>query len=199
MAEEARTFGSTSTRLLLRARKGDADAWQLLVQLYSPLIYHWCRRASLQPDDAADIVQEVFRAVAAGLPRFEHGAAQGNFRGWLRTITRNKLADQARRRQSQPLGQGGTAAHRTLQALSARDSLLPDEPEDASELDDTVFAALSQLRGEVQETTWQAFWQTTVEGRSAADVAADLGMKVGAVYQAKSRLLQRLKELLGEA
>jgi RNA polymerase sigma-70 factor (ECF subfamily) len=167
----------------------------LLVQLYSPLIYHWCRQARTQPADAADVVQEVFRAIAQGLPRFAHGDSHGSFRGWLRTITRNKLADLVRRRHSEPPGAGGSTAHLAVQSLPAPDELA-DEPPVQADLDEEVCSALAQLRSEVHETTWQAFWQTTVEGRAAGDVAADLGLKVGAVYQAKSRLLQRLKSLL---
>jgi RNA polymerase sigma-70 factor (ECF subfamily) len=58
--------------------------------------------------------------------------------------------------------------------------------------------ALEMIRGEFEPKTWQAFWQTAVEGRAAADVAADLGMTPGAVRVAKSRVLHRLRADLGE-
>jgi RNA polymerase sigma-70 factor, ECF subfamily len=59
------SIGSTSSSLIDLARAGDDRAWRMIVQLYGSLLYHWCRQSSLQPADAADVVQEVFRTVAA--------------------------------------------------------------------------------------------------------------------------------------
>jgi RNA polymerase sigma-70 factor (ECF subfamily) len=58
--------------------------------------------------------------------------------------------------------------------------------------------ALQMVRGEFEERTWQAFWQTVIDGRAPKDVAADLGMSPGAVRVAKSRVLHRLREELGD-
>ncbi len=59
-------------------------------------------------------------------------------------------------------------------------------------------AALEQVRLQFEERTWQAFWKVAMEDRPAADVAAELGLSVTSVRQAKSRVLRRLKEELGE-
>jgi RNA polymerase sigma-70 factor (ECF subfamily) len=48
----------------------------------------------------------------------------------------------------------------------------------------------------VQDSTWQAFWQTAVEGKSAKDAAATLGTSVATVYLGKSRVMARLKEFV---
>jgi RNA polymerase sigma-70 factor (ECF subfamily) len=58
--------------------------------------------------------------------------------------------------------------------------------------------ALESIRGEFHERTWRAFWGVAVEGRTAADVAADLQMKPGTVRVAKSRVLLRLRCELGD-
>ena len=52
---------------------------------------------------------------------------------------------------------------------------------------------LVRIRCDFEETTWQAFWQTAVDGQAAVQVAEQLEMSVGAVYIAKSRVLSRLK------
>ena len=65
-------------------------------------------------------------------------------------------------------------------------------------LDELLRKALESIRGEFHERTWQAFWGVVVEGRTAADVAADLDMKPGAVRVAKSRVLLRLRRELGD-
>ena len=54
--------------------------------------------------------------------------------------------------------------------------------------------AAEQVRGHFQDRTWQAFWQTAVEARPPREVAEALGLSVGAVYIAKSRVLTRLRK-----
>src|SRR5262249_48830287 len=84
---------ATSLTLLERVRRRDQAAWERLVSLYTPLVYHWCLRHGLQPADAEEVSQEVFLAVARGIGDFRHDREGDSFRGWLRTITRNKVCD----------------------------------------------------------------------------------------------------------
>ncbi|RMF56503.1 MAG: sigma-70 family RNA polymerase sigma factor, partial [Calditrichaeota bacterium] len=84
---------STSTSLIVGIKSGQQDAWWRCTAIYTPLVYGWARQAGLQADDAADIVQEVFRSVAAHIDRFYRDKESGSFRGWLWTITRNKIHD----------------------------------------------------------------------------------------------------------
>ncbi len=58
--------------------------------------------------------------------------------------------------------------------------------------------ALQLVRAEFENRTWEAFWRAAIEGQLPADIAADLGMSVQAVYKAKSRVLRRLRGELGE-
>lgn len=179
------------------ARARDAAAWERLVKLYAPLVLSWCRGLGLRPDDAADVFQEVFQSVATHLDGFRRERPGDTFRGWLRTITRNKVNDHFRRREKEPAGVGGSEARDLLAqvpgALPTEETPIAEEPEGA-----LLHRALELLRSEFEPKTWQAFWQTAVDGRSATDVAADLGMSPGAVRVAKSRVLHRLREDLGE-
>jgi RNA polymerase sigma-70 factor (ECF subfamily) len=181
----------TSLSLLERVRANDAEAWRRLVHVYSPLVYHWGKKAGLTGEDAADLLQEVFGAVAAGLGGFRRPG--GSFRGWLWGITRNKLADHYRRRAGRPEAAGGSDAHARLREVPEQE---PADDDVAG--DQVVRRALELLRGDFEDHTWQAFWRTTVEEQDAARVAADLGMTVNGVYQAKSRVLRRLREELRE-
>jgi len=54
--------------------------------------------------------------------------------------------------------------------------------------------AAARIRRDFEESTWQAFWQTAVEGKSGKEVARELRISLAAVYLAKSRVLTRLKE-----
>src|SRR5207302_3382515 len=82
----------TRPSLLVRLRDtADHEAWRQLVELYAPLVYRFLRRRGLQDADAADLTQEVLRAVAGAIDRFEYDSRRGSFRGWLFTVARNKL------------------------------------------------------------------------------------------------------------
>ena len=185
----------TSSSLLHRARGRDPEAWRRLAELYGPVVYGWVRMAGVREHDAADIVQDVFQAVFAGLDRFRRDKPTDHFRDWLWTITRRRTIDLVRKRAAQPAGAGGDEAQALLNALPER---LPDQaaPEADSAHADLVRRALELVRPEFANHTWQACIQTAVEGRRPADVAADLEMTVGAVYVARSRVLKRLRQEL---
>src|SRR5207249_1709645 len=101
---------STSRSLLQRVQANEPAAWDRLVSLYGPLVCHWCRRMGLPAQEIADVFQEVFQAVAAHLNRFHRDRPADTFRGWLRTITKNKVRDHYRRRRHEPQAAGGTEA-----------------------------------------------------------------------------------------
>jgi RNA polymerase sigma-70 factor (ECF subfamily) len=190
MSDPTPSSTGTSLSLLERARGRDAGAWQTLVQLYSPLVFSWARRAGLGDADAADLVQEVWQSVAAALERFRRDGQGGTFRGWLWTITRNKLNDHFRARRDKPEAAGGTEAKQLLESVPEQ------EPADetGSEGHALLHRTLELIRPEFEDRTWRAFWGLTVEGRSAADVGEALGMAANAVHQARFRVLRRLRE-----
>jgi RNA polymerase sigma-70 factor (ECF subfamily) len=165
--------------------------------LYTPLVYGWCRQSHLTREDAADVIQEVFRAVHVGLPSFRHDRPGDSFRGWLWTITRSKIQDHFRARQHRPQAQGGTAAFCQLNEIPAppaeETGTLP-----ASPFGDLGRRAIELMRQDFEEPTWRAFWGTAVDGHSPDEVARELGMTVAAVYQAKSRVLRRLRAELAD-
>ena len=186
----------TSSSLLDRVKADEAGAWDRLVALYAPLLYDWCRRWKLQDDDVADVFQEVFKTLVVHLADFRRDRAGATFRGWLFTITRNKVLDHFRKRSHDAEG-GGTEGAMRLAQVPAPDAA-PD-PEEAEEIRRLYHRGLELIRGEFEDRTWQAFWRTAVEGRTPRDVAVELSMTSGAVRVAKSRVLQRLREELGDA
>ena len=186
----------TSLTLLQRLRANEPDAWQTLVHLYTPLLYHWCARAGLQGADADDVLQEVFRAVAAHLGGFRRDRPGDSFRGWLLAVTRSMILLHFRKSGRQPQGSGGTDAFARLQEVADPTAAPPDDADtDAeTETDGLRRRALELVRGQFEERTWQMFWRTFVDERSPVDVAADMGATPAAVRKAKSRVLHRLKE-----
>jgi RNA polymerase sigma-70 factor (ECF subfamily) len=182
---------STSTNLLGGIQANDSKAWSRFVHLYGGLVYYWCRQQGLAAEDAADVSQEVFRAVARGVTSFRHEGRAGSFRAWLWTVTRNKIRDHCRRKARQVDAAGGTEAKHRLDQV-------PEDPPPTSlaagKFSATFLRAVDAVRAQFEDHTWEAFWRTTVDERPAADVAAELGMSIGAIYKAKSRVLRRLRE-----
>jgi RNA polymerase sigma-70 factor, ECF subfamily len=160
--------------------------------LYTPLVYRWCRRRGLQQADAEDVVQEVFRTVLTRIHDFRRCRPGDSFRGWLWTIAYHKLGDHFRASAGRA---AGGPEHLEPAAVAPPDS-------DSGGTDGAAAGlcrrACELVRGEFEERTWQAFWGVAVEDRRPADVAAALGLSVNAVYLAKSRVLRRLREELGE-
>jgi RNA polymerase sigma-70 factor (ECF subfamily) len=164
------------------------------MRLFYPLVRAWCQRAGLQDADAADVAQEVFRALAGNIDRFRSDGGRNSFRGWLWGITRNQLL--AFRRGQLGRAEGGSGALRRFGEIPGEgDASSVVEPADRHAV---LRRAVELLRGEVEERTWRAFWRVAVDGHAPADVAADLGLTVNAVYLAKTRLLRRLRDEFGE-
>lgn len=191
----SQTSSSTSTSLLRRVKARDADAWQRLVNLYGPLVYRWAREAQLQDSDATDVMQEVFQAVSGAIEKFRHDRPNDSFRGWLWTITKNKVRDHCRERAKQAEARGGTTAQLQIEHIP---DLPAEEPSDtgASAATNLPRSSLDLIRGEFRDRTWQAFYRVVVAGDKPTDVAEDLGMSVAAVYMARSRVFRRVRDEL---
>ncbi len=196
---DAPLSNTTSPSLLGRAVSGDGLAWQRIVQIYGPIVYSWARRTGLRPQDAADVTQETFTALATRLVNYDSQRPGATFRGWLWTITRNKAADHVRQLRSQPGGRGGSTNLTKLNAVSDSEILEAGEEnptEIESDQQDVIRRALAILRSSFEAITWQAFWRTVVDGCSPDEVAQELSISRWAVYKARSRVLQKLRTQL---
>jgi RNA polymerase sigma-70 factor (ECF subfamily) len=183
---------ATRQSLLARVRdKQDNGAWAQLVDIYSPLVYHFLRRRGLQDADAADITQDVFRTVVQKIDRFRRDDRKGAFRSWLFAITRTRLSDFASRQKRQVSGSGDT---RALELLNQQPADQDEEAFIEREHQESVFKWAARIvQREFAESSWQAFWRTHVEGQPINGVAKSLDMSVEAVYVARSRVVARLK------
>lgn len=184
----------TQPSLLVRIRDGRDDvAWGEFVEIYTPMIYRFLRKQGLQDADAGDLTQEVLRSVMASIGNLDYDPHRGTFRAWLRTVTRNKMNTFFEKQTRQPRGSGDTGVQQFLNAVPA------DDEGAAADWDREHALRLFQwtaerIRGEFRESTWQAFWQTSVAGGDIREVAETLQISVGAVYISRSRVLGRLKE-----
>lgn len=187
----------TSRSLLLRLKANDAEAWDRLVVLYAPLVYYWCRKMELPEQDAADVFQDVFQSVAVKISVFRKEQPGDTFRGWLRVITQNKIHDHYRRIGREPQAAGGTAANLRLSQFPEADQVEQAGGEKQA-YQQVVHRALEMIQRDFAPRTWQAFWRVVIDCQRPVDVAQELGMRPGTVRVAKSRVLQRLRQQLGE-
>ncbi len=186
----------TRPSLLVRLRdRRDSAAWTSFVRLYGPLVYRYGQRSGLQDADAADLTQDVLSSVSDAVARLQYDPQRGSFRGWLFTLAQRRLYDLRCRKGRQEQGSGGSSAQVLLQEQPAPEKADEWEREYQQQLFST---AAEEIRPSFQPATWQAFWQTAVEGRSGQDVAGELGLTVAAVYLAKSRVMARLKQQIRE-
>jgi RNA polymerase sigma-70 factor (ECF subfamily) len=178
---------TTSPTLLdLLRQPNQPEAWVRFVRLYTPLLLVWSRRQGFQEADAEDLVQEVLVKLVHELPTYERGVQQ-SFRGWLFRVTANQCRDFRRRKATRPL----PGADR-LDGLADRAAVAELEEEEYRRL--LIRRALDLVRPDFSDKTWAAFLGVMVEGRSAAEVAAALGISSNAVFLARNRVLTRLRE-----
>lgn len=186
MADTPRPRETAFTRV--RGEMG-ADAWREFVRLYGPIVYRFARKRGLTDADAADLMQEALRSVAGDPGAGEPASGRGTPRSRLFAFARGKLIDLLATRKDRPRGVDGS---RFAPVPDRRAE--PDSDWDGEFQRQLTAKAMDRVRREFHSATWQAFWKTAVDGRAAPDVGAELGMTLGAVFVAKSRVLARLRE-----
>lgn len=188
----------TRHSLLLRLQdRDDARAWEEFVEIYEPMLYRLIRQRGLQHADAQELTQDAMLAVAGAIDRWDADPQRGSFRGWLFRIARNMTVNFLTRRRPEQQGAGGTDFQMLLERrpAPAADAAADFEQEYQREVFDW---AARQVRGEFRESTWQAFWRTAVEGEPIPETGAALGLSLGAVYMARSRVMARIKARVEE-
>jgi RNA polymerase sigma-70 factor (ECF subfamily) len=188
---------TTRPSLLVRLRNlQDQQSWEEFYAIYQPLVFRMARSQGFQDADASELTQEVFVTVASAIERWDPDPQRGSFRGWLFRIARNLMINWLAYRRRHPTGAGSSGIRRLLAEqpdphdLDREDSAIFDR-----EYKRQAFAwAAEQIRKEFRESTWQAFWFTSVENRPVPEAAKELGISAGAVYIARSRVMARLRQ-----
>jgi RNA polymerase sigma-70 factor (ECF subfamily) len=185
----------TRASLLLRLRQStpDQQGWAEFVDRYGRQIHAWCRRWGLQEADAQDVTQTVLLQLASKLRTFSYDPAL-RFRAWLKTLTHHAWSDFLSDCRTGHKGSGDSSVQHVLDNVQARDEL-------TQRLQDTfdqelLELATAEVRSRVEQRTWEAYRLTAQEGLSGAQTATQLGMQVGTVYKAKSKVHAMLQETL---
>jgi RNA polymerase sigma-70 factor (ECF subfamily) len=182
----------THASLLLRLRHEphDEGAWGEFVERYGRQIAAWCRQWRLQAADAEDVTQNVLLKLAGRLRTFDYDPSR-RFRGLLRVMAHNACKDYLDGQRRAVTATGDDAVHAVLNSVQARDDLAArlERAFDQERLE----LAQASVRRRVEPHTWEAFRLTALGGQSGAEAAAQLGLKVGTVFKAKSKVQQMLR------
>jgi RNA polymerase sigma factor (sigma-70 family) len=183
-------MNETPISLLERLRASpDNGAWQRLADLYLPLVQRWLNHQGVESADADDLTQDILLTIVRELREFEHSGRAGAFRAWLRTITVHRLRGYWRRKQSS-----------AAQAIAEELDELEDPASEISRMWDKehdefiLRRLLEMIEPEFSPATWHAFRRQTVDGLTASQAAAELGVSANAALIAKSRVLRRLRQ-----
>jgi RNA polymerase sigma-70 factor (ECF subfamily) len=196
MSQPSPPADDTSSSLLARVRKQDADAWLQLVKWIGPFILGWCRRARLQPADGEDVCQQVLTNVWRRLDTFRTELPGHSFRGWVYVITKNCIADLQEQRRRALAGERLASAR--PQAGPAAELPAEDDPAAAHDWKQRALQLLIQevIALHANDRGFRAFYRTAVDGLSAVAAAQELGLSADVVRQHKSRWIKRLRDQL---
>lgn len=186
------TQATTHTTLLARLGDGaDSAAWQEFHERYAELLRGFARRRGLQPADTDDVAQDVLLALTRAMPDFRYDPAKGKFRSYLKTAALRAILKRSRQKR----GQVDIGDLEEATRIANADA----EAEEAWEAEWRQYhltIALRAIEVEFDGADRQAFQRYVVQGREARETAAALNMSLESVYQAKSRIMKRLGQLI---
>ncbi|RJP38444.1 MAG: sigma-70 family RNA polymerase sigma factor [Phycisphaerales bacterium] len=181
------TETATRSTLLEDVARGEPAAWREFNRRYGELIRRIASRRGLQPADGDEVVQMVLVKLSTTMPGFTYDRAKGRFRGYLKAAVVHAICDLRQKRDPSWVLQMESGASRLAG---------PVDDEQVWEKEWRMHhlgLAWPVVRVEFSDRDQRAFESYVFQGRSAADTAAELGMSVDQVYQARTRILKKLK------
>jgi RNA polymerase sigma-70 factor (ECF subfamily) len=184
----------TTTHTTLLARLAGAEntaAWHEFYERYGELLRGFAQRRRLQPADAEDVVQDVLLSLTKAMPDFRYDPAKGKFRSYLKTATLRAIFKRSHQRHGEVVL--GDIEEATRIADAAADV---EEAWEAEWRQYHLRIAMRAMELEFKKADLQAFQRYAVEGHDVRETAVALNMSVDGVYQAKSRIMKRLGQLI---
>ena len=171
------------TDLVIRARKGDRQAWDELVERYAPLIWSICRRFRLGRADTEDVAQSVWLRLAGKLATIRDPAALA---GWLATTTQRECCRVLR----------ATPRPRALQQELHAENI-PDQRSGLAEQEVLIAERNAALREALARLSpsCQRLIALLIQDPPVpyAQISAELGIPVGSIGPIRGRCLDKLR------
>ena len=166
--------------------------WQAYVDRYRPLIVSFSHSRGLDGEEAEDLAQTVLLEFSRAYREGRYDAGKGRLRSWLFGIVYRQLLNHWRARGGRPPSAELQTEH--LERLSDEGELEERWEEEWRKA--VLSQSLGEIRALVQPQTYAAFEEFALKDRPAAEVAQELGITENAIFGAKRRVLERLREIL---
>jgi RNA polymerase sigma-70 factor (ECF subfamily) len=186
---------TTSPTFLLRLRdRSDKLSWPEFHERYGQLLYRYARARGASHDDAEDAVQDVEMYLFKAIQGFEYDARKGRFRAYLRSAIVHALARRASRNARQPQ----VLDPQNFDYLGAQQEAGLDQRWEREWQLHQLRWAMRDVAPHFNNNTLKAFELHVLAGKSVDETAAETGLSKASVYQARSRVLKRLRDRLAE-
>jgi len=189
---------SIPTRYSLLSRlqdRGDQDSWKDFFDTYWRLIYSFAIKSGLTDAEAQDVVQETVISVAKDIQKFKCDRSLGSFKGWLRNLTRWRIADQLRKRtRSVPAGSNLSNLLSGPDEIAGPVNIELEAIWEADWQSNLLEAAMERVKPRVKEEHYQIFDLNVIRQWPSGKVAQTLGVNIGMVYLAKHRVMALIKK-----
>jgi RNA polymerase sigma-70 factor (ECF subfamily) len=186
----------TRHSLIVRLKDSRNDlAWTEFVCAYEPFLTRLVRKQGTPDRHVADVTQQLLIAIAKSVDGWKADGKTASFRRWLGCVARNVVIKFMVRERKHVTGEGGSDF---LKALTETVDPSIDAELQLQYEQELILWAAERVRSEFRESSWQAFWETEVIGRSIAEVAKELGVSVGSVYMSRSRIFARIRAVIEE-
>ena len=189
---------SIPTRYSLLSRmqdREDQDSWKDFFDIYWRLIYSFALKSGLTDAEAQDVVQETVISVAKDIEKFKRDRSLGTFKGWLRNLTRWRIADQLRKRtRNVPAGNDSSIPFPGSDEIAGPVNAELEAIWEAEWQSNLLEAAIERVKPRVREEHYQIFDLNVVRRWPAGKVAQALGVNIGMVYLAKHRVMALIKK-----
>ncbi len=185
---------STTTHGTLLARiadPADSNAWSEFCAQYEEMIRAFARRQGVVGANADDIVQDVLLSLTKAMPGFEYNPEKGRFRSYLKTVVVRAII---RRTEREPGAAPLSDLDEATRAAATDPSL--DDAWEEEWRQQHLRRAMRIVESEFNATDLSSFQAYVLEGKDAAEVAAQMGVSTGQVYTAKHRVLARLRTVI---
>lgn len=198
IALQSEDFIPTRYSLLSRLQNWeDQESWQDFFDTYWRLIYSFALKSGLTATEAEDVVQETIISVARNIQKFKRDRSLGSFKGWLRNLTRWRIADHLRKRTNPEDITPITFAEDGSFEINLAEIPASTEAESVWENEwraNLMKVALQNVKNVVKEEHYQIFDLYVLKEWPAAKVAQTLDVNVGKVYLIKYRLESLVKK-----
>ena len=179
----------------------NGESWQDFFNTYWELIFNVARRAGLSHADAQDVVQETIVKVHKSFDRFQYDRKRGSFKGWLRSVTRSRLAEHFKKQHKRlPLNQPfeDSIGNPTTEIIDPNGLELKKILKEEGHKH-IIHSALTRLKRIVSPKQFQIFKCYCIDEWTVSEISKALNVNAAQVYMAKQRVGKLFRQELERA